>query len=161
MKTYITEFGNNFVRRSFELPDYCENGLITISTDFHRYLREFCQPLRGDGNDGNWLVGGSFVKFKLYFDGKLIGIGPFRPIKDGTRVEHVFKLKNLKKGKHFIAVAYRGEKHGINVEFTSDVLDFNCDESWKILNANTFYVPICFKHPNINGYFKGVLGFFV
>ena len=80
MKNYIAGLGNNFVRRSFELPDDCENGLITISADFHRYLREFCQPLRGDGNDGNWLVVWSFLMFRLYFDGKLIGIGPFRPL---------------------------------------------------------------------------------
>ena len=158
MKNYITELGNNFVRRSFELPDDSENGLITISADFHRYLREFCQPLRGDGNDGNWLVGGSFIKFRLYFDGKLIGIGPFRPIKDGTRVEHAFKLRNLKKGKHVIAVAYRGENHGINVEFSSDMLELSTDKSWKIFNANMVYAPICFRHPNINGYFKGDIG---
>ena len=158
MKSYITATGNNFVRKTFELSDDLQNVFITISADCQRYLRDYCLPLRGDGNDGNWLMGGSFVKFRLYLDGQLIGIGPFRAIMDGSRVEHAFTVENLKKGWHIIAVAYRGEQNGINVEFSSASLNFTCDESWKIYNADRFYSPICFKHPNITGYFKGDVG---
>lgn len=158
MRNYITAIGNNFVRKTFELTDNSHNSLITVSTDCQRYLREYCLPLQGDGNDGNWLMGGSFVKFRLYLDGNLIGIGPFRAIQDGNRVEHAFAIGNLEKGKHVIAVSYRGEQDGINVEFSSDSFNFTCDESWKIYNTDRFYSPICFRHPNINGYFKGDIG---
>jgi len=158
MRSCISALGNNFVRKAFDLPDDCGTARIAISADPHRYIREFCQPLRRDGNDGNWLVGGSFVKFRLYFDGRLIGIGPFRAIRDGNRVEHVFGLGRLGRGRHVIAVAYRGEGRGIHVECSVGGRRLRCDGSWKIFNADAFYAPICRRHPNIHGYFKGDIG---
>ena len=158
MKTHLSLRGNHFARKTFELADACDRAEITISADPQRYLREFCLPLRGDGNDGNWLMGGSFVKFRLFFDGELLGIGPFRAIRDGFRVEHSFSARGLAPGRHVLAVAFRGERDGIAVEFSAPGLRFGIDPSWKVYDANRVYMPICWKHPNIAGHFKGDVG---
>ena len=155
-ETFIKSIGNIFARREFELKAPVSNATVSIIADRHSYLREKCLKINNDGTDANWLVGGSFLKFRLYCDGKLIGIGPFRAQNDNAFVRHTFTLPKLSAGKHVLSLIFRGEKYGINIE--SVQLDISADEQWKLLSVNDFYRSICYEFPHINGYYKGDCG---
>ena len=71
--------GNWFLRTAFTADG---NGVpaVKISADPHDYQKTFCMSLRksGDGKhkyDGDWLLGNSYVKFRVFLDGKFIGSG--------------------------------------------------------------------------------------
>ena len=115
-KTFINSIGNVFARREFELESPVRDVSVSIIADRHSYLRDKCLKIRNDGTDANWLVGGSFLKFKLYCDGRLIGTGPFRAQNDAAFVRHTFNLPELNAGKHVLSLIFRGEKYGINIE---------------------------------------------
>lgn len=155
-KTFINSTGNIFARREFEIQTPVKNPTVSIIADRHSYLREKCLKINNDGTDANWLVGGSFLKFKLYCDGRLIGVGPFRAQNDDALVRHTFTLPELEAGKHVLSLIFRGEKLGINIE--CEELDIFSDEQWKLLNVNDFYRPICYEFPHITGYYKGDIG---
>ena len=155
-KTFINSIGNIFARRKFEIITPVTGACVSIIADRHSYLRDKCLKINNDGTDANWLVGGSFLKFKLYCDGNLIGIGPFRAQNDNAYVRHTFILPDLTPGKHVISLIFRGEKYGINIE--SEQLDINIDSNWKVLNVNDLYRPICYEFPHITGYYKGDIG---
>ena len=155
-KTFINKTGNAFARREFELFAPVRNAAVCIIADRHSYLRQYCLKVRNDGTDANWLVGGSFLKFRLYCDGKLIGTGPFRAQNDEALVRHTFTLPELSEGKHVLALIFRGEKYGINIE--CDALGISPDSQWKTLNVNEIYRPVCYEFPNVTGYYKGDIG---
>ena len=155
-KTFIKHFGNNFTRREFEIKTLVNDACVSIIADRHSYLREKCLKINNDGTDANWLVGGSFLKFKLYCDGKLIGTGPFRAQKDNAHVRHTFPLPELSPGKHVLSIIFRGEKLGISIE--CEKLGIFADSQWKCMNANDYYRPVCYEYPNITGYYKGDIG---
>ncbi len=155
-KTFINSIGNVFARREFELESPVRDASVSIIADRHSYLRDKCLKIRNDGTDANWLVGGSFLKFKLYCDGRLIGTGPFRAQNDAAFVRHTFNLPELNAGKHVLSLIFRGEKYGINIE--CEKLEILSDEKWKILNVNDYYRPVCYEFPQITGYYKGDIG---
>ena len=155
-KTFINSIGNIFARREFEITTPVKEASVSIIADRHSFLREKCLKIRNDGTDANWLVGGSFLKFKLYCDGRLIGTGPFRAQNDAAFVRHTFNLPELNAGKHVLSLIFRGEKYGINIE--SEQLDINTDSNWKVLNVNDLYRPVCYEFPHITGYYKGDIG---
>ena len=155
-KTFINSIGNIFARREFEITTPVSGARVSITADRHAYLREKCLKINNDGTDANWLIGGSFLKFKLYCDGKLIGTGPFRAQNDRAYVCHTFVLPDLLPGKHILALIFRGEKYGINIE--CEMLNITADNQWKILNVNDYYRPICYEFPQITGYYKGDIG---
>ena len=150
MNNNIINFGCCFLRRVFK----CERKIsINIFADRQSYIRKYCMPMRGDGNDGNWLLAGSFVKFRIWIDGNLIGIGPFRAIDDKRTVKHEFKLE-LAPGNHIIAIAYRGNGEGLGVQ----IKGAEFISSWKYFDANNIYMPINLRKPAVDGYFKGDVG---
>ncbi len=127
--------------------------------DAHSYVMDHCQKLRKDGKDGIWLLGGSFVKFRLFWDGKLIGAGPFRSITTNKMVEHIFELEKISCGFHTLALMIRGEKLGVAVEVHADGVQHSDSSSgFRTLNANEIYSPVCWEKPGINSYFKGDVG---
>ncbi|MBQ7404052.1 MAG: family 78 glycoside hydrolase catalytic domain [Lentisphaeria bacterium] len=155
-KTFIQAIGSTLAGREFELKTSVSNAKISIISDRHSYLRDKCLKINNDGTDANWLIGGSFLKFKLYCDGKLIGTGPFRAQNDNALVRHTFSLPELCAGRHVLSLIFRGETYGINIE--SESLGIYADEHWKILNVNDVYRPVCYEFPNVTGYYKGDIG---
>ncbi|MBE6372911.1 MAG: hypothetical protein E7055_12675 [Lentisphaerae bacterium] len=150
-QTWISVSGNHFLRTTFSLS---EPGQITlrITGEPHTYQKSYCQALRKDGHDGNWLMGGSFIKFRIWIDGRYVGCGPLRAAETGVCVRHTFDLGELPPGKHTLAVACRGERCGICVELPVK------NTVWKTFRADDFYSPVCWKQPNVFGYFKGDIG---
>ncbi len=144
--------GNWFVRNTVVAGT---NGDLTvkISADPHDYQKTFCMKLRFGGYDGDWLLGNSYVKFRVWFDGKFIGCGPFRTLVNGNRMEHTFTIRNVTPGKHTLAIASRCDHQGLSV-------DIGGAESgeWKCFESNNFYAPICWEFPAVYGYFKGDIG---
>ncbi len=155
MKEYIGCPGTWFLRRVFSLRTEAP-AILRISGDPQRYLKEFCLPLRGDGHDGDWLMGGSFLKFRVWVDGVLIGCGPFRSATDGVRVEHEFMTEKLTAGPHVLAIVFRSEENGISAEMESS--GGITLSPWKIRPGGAHFASGCPRHPNLHGYFKGDIG---
>lgn len=155
---FIGGHGNKFCRRVFHLPRRVVSAVVKITADPHSYAMESWQlPPDGDANN---LLGGSFIKFRLFLDGRLLGIGPFRAIVDGNSVEHSFKVGHLSPGNHVIAVISRGEKHGFALELTAryedgSVFELDSSQGFREIDANAIYEPVCWEKPNIYNYFKG------
>lgn len=152
--------GNMFCRKEFTIPADAKSITIKLAADPHSYARYSWLPFRGDGNDGNWLLGGSFIKFRLFLDGELLGLGPFRPLQDGVGVLHTFTRQNLPSGPHVIGVFSRGEKNGFALELRAELTNgesyfISSDSSWHELPANDIYNPVCWDKPNIDNFFKG------
>lgn len=150
-QNWIAVTGNGFIRQTFQLSG-SRRIAVGITGEPHTYQKAFCQRLRKDGHDGNWLMGGSFIKFKVWIDGRYVGCGPLRAIETGVCIRHTFDLGELAPGRHTLAVACRGERHGISIELPVE------DSSLKLFPADAFYSPVCWKQPEIYGYFKGDIG---
>ena len=129
---------------------------IKISADPHDYQKSFCMKIRYDRSgkyDGDWLLGNSYLKFRIYLDGKLVGCGPFRCLVNSKRMEHTFAFPNISKGKHTLAIIGRCDNQGLSIT------PINCTlGKWKIHCANDIYSPICWEFPAVYGYFKGDCG---
>ena len=145
--------GNWFLRTVFT-ADGKGVPSVKISADPHDYQKSFCMSLRpSDGKhkyDGDWLLGNSYLKFRVFLDGKFVGCGPFRSTIDSCRMEHTFTFPELAAGEHTLAVISRCDKEGLCVEAVNGTLG-----SWKIFDANSFFAPICWEFPAVYGYFKG------
>ena len=147
--------GNWFLRNSVTVTN---DGTVTvkISADPHDYQKYHCMKLRYDGSgkyDGDWLLGNSYVKFRIWFDGKFIGCGPFRAVIDGNRMEHTFAIPNVQAGKHTLAIACRCDSEGLAVEIPDAI-----SGEWKAFDANKYCSPICWDTPAVYGYYKGDCG---
>jgi shikimate kinase len=80
------------------------------SSDPHTYAIEHWQLLPSKYKYEQWLVGGSFIKYRIFANGTLAAVGPFRPIKDGVQVVHEYDVTSLlKSGPNSLAVLSRGE----------------------------------------------------
>lgn len=152
-REYIREVGTIFLRREYEFTakgDYT----IRVSADPHTYIRDCCQII----NQEHWLMGGTYIKYHIWLDGVYIGCGNERPVIDTDRVEHCFELKDVRPGKHLLAIAFRGEKQGLN----AGIYDAGGSElagyAWKFYNANMYDAHFCYRQQNICGYFKGDIG---
>ncbi len=137
-----------------------ENGVpaVKISADPHDYQKSFCMSLRksGDGKhkyDGDWLLGNSYVKFRVFLDGRFIGCGPFRSVIDGNRMEHTFSFDGIAPGEHTLAIISRCDGGGLSVEAVNGTLG-----KWKVFDANGIHAPICWEFPAVYGHFKGDAG---
>ena len=155
MKNCFQAFGTAFLRGHFNLQKDCDIK-IRISCDPTTYLKPYCMPRRGDGHDGGWLMGNSFIRFRLWFDGTFISCGPLRSSHDGDRIVHEFSLGTVSAGEHLSAVGFRGDRDGISIEIFAG--DQQIEPEWKIFDARLFYAPIPWKCPQMNGYFKGNIG---
>lgn len=151
MSEYILNTGCFFLRRHFISRG--RKVQIRIIADRQSYMRDYCLPVRGDGNDGLWQIAGSFVKFRLWVDGGFIGLGPFRALNDVATVRHCFTVE-LPPGEHLLAVAHRGNGEGLSIKLEN--ADFNSE--WKAFNAGNIYMPVNLRHPAVDGYFKGDVG---
>lgn len=159
---WIAGAGNVLSRIEFTLDTAPVSAKIWIVADPHSYAKEYWQRFRNDGHDGNWLLGGSFLKYRIFINGRLIGAGPARPLNDGVPAIHCFE-SDLRKGRNALGIFSRGEKKGIAV-FLEVILKDNrrfqlvSNSEWKELNINNCYSPICWERQNIDQFFKGCAG---
>ncbi len=159
MRYFIGGPGQKFCRREFETGPDTGPVTIAVTADAHSYVNAYCQKLRSDGNDGTWLMGGSFIKYHLFLDGKRLGIGPFRGIRSGERVEHVFPAGKLAPGRHAVACLIRAEQLGVAVEIRANgQVIADSASAFRQCSANDFLAPVCWTHPEISSYFKGDIG---
>ncbi len=159
MRYFIGGTGQKFCRREFEIAPGAGLVTVAVTADAHSYVNDYCQKLRHDGNDGNWLMGGSFIKYHLYVDGKRLGLGPFRGIRSGDRVEHVFPAGVLEPGIHTVACLMRGEKQGVAIEIRAGGrVIADSASGFRQWSANEFLAPVCWACPEVNSYFKGDIG---
>lgn len=159
---WIGGTGNVFCHKEFFLADEVSSAKIWIVADPHTYAKEYWQALRSDGHDGGWLLGGSFLKYRILVNGKLIGAGPARPVCDGIPAIHCFDVE-LRQGANVIGVFSRGEKKGFALcleatLFSGKKFHLYSNESWKTLNMDRCYSPVCWARQNIEQFFKGCAG---
>lgn len=162
---WIGGAGNVFLRKQFQLErlPYCAR--VYVIADTHSYSREYWMKSEASsGHEGNWLLGGSFIKYRLSINGRLIGIGPFRAIKDGFPVLHSFDVTSeLCCGDNAIGILSRGERKGCAIILEMMFADGKIRKvvsgsDWKMLDANDIYRPVCWEQPHIDQYFKGHAG---
>jgi alpha-L-rhamnosidase len=153
--------GQALCRHEFVLDDRPHRAILKIVADPHTYAIHHWQLLPTPYKYEQWLVGGSFLKYRLFANGELAAVGPFRPLDDGTPVVHEYDLTPfLHKGHNALAVLSRGEQKGFALS-----LDIVCADGsakrilsgpdWKQREANTIYRPVCWECQAIDQYFKG------
>ncbi|MCC6423076.1 MAG: family 78 glycoside hydrolase catalytic domain [Phycisphaerales bacterium] len=153
--------GQAFCRHEFDLPAHPTRATLKIIADPHTYAIHHWQILPSKYKYEQWLVGGSFIKYRLYANGQLAALGPFRPIEDGVPVLHQYDLTTLlNEGPNALAVLSRGEQKGFAL-----VLEVSCADGshhqirtgrhWKQLDANAVYRPVCWEQQSIDQFFKG------
>lgn len=159
--TWIGGPGNAFCRCEFTLTSDPVSAALKVVTDPHTYAIHHWQLLPSKYKYEQWLIGGSFIKYRIYANETLAAIGPFRPVEDGVPVLQQYNLTPLlKRGKNALAVLSRGERRGFAL-----VLEITCADGsrhtlrsgshWKQLDANTTYRPVCWEQQAIDQYFKG------
>ena len=90
-QTWISVTGNHFLRTNFTLSEP-EQITLRITGEPHTYQKSYCLALRKDGHDGNWLMGGSFIKFRIWIDGRYVGCGPLRAAETGVCVRYQVRI---------------------------------------------------------------------
>jgi hypothetical protein len=158
---WIGGAGNAFCRREF-----CVNGQPRLATlrvlaDPHSYAIKHWQILPSEFPYDNWLVGGSFLKFRVFLNGTAVAAGPFRAIEDGVPVMHEFDVTgHLTEGANAMAVLSRGEKKGfaLSLRIESEdgsVQEIQTDAAWKQYDANGVYRTVCWEVPGVDQFAKG------
>lgn len=153
--------GQCFCRHEFSLPAPVRSATLRVIADPHTYAIHHWQLLPSKYKYEQWLVGGSFIKYRIFANGTLAALGPFRPITDGTPVLHAYDLSALlRQGPNTIAILSRGEEKGFAL-----VLDIACSDGshhtirsgnhWKQLDAGPVYRPVCWEQQALDQFFKG------
>ena len=152
--------GNVFCRHVFTVEKKIAWARLLILADPHSYAKDrWMQHV-----EGNLLLGGSFIKYRLFVNGLRIGAGPFRSIVDGKPVLHCFDLtKIICPGKNVLGVISRGERKGFALVMEVKFVDGSqritvSGKDFQVLNVNDIYRPVCWEQPNIDQFFKGCAG---
>lgn len=109
----------------------------------------------------HWLLGGSFVKYRLFVNDSLAAVGPFRPLIDGMPVLQEYDVTDhLVTGCNVLAMVSRGERKGFSLVLEVEGMDGRMHEvrssiSWRQREANSFYRPVCWECPAIDNSAKG------
>ncbi len=156
--------GHTLNRKLFEIDKPLKKATVAIVADPHTYARESWMRVPGEPDSGNWLLGGSFFKYRVFVNGELAGVGPFRSIQTPNSVLHHFDVTGLlREGANVLGVFSRGERHGfgcrLELEFTDGSRrELISDSSWKQLAINDVYSPVCWFRQSISQDFKGGAG---
>jgi len=155
--------GNTLNRKSFNLARKPIGAQLKIVADSHTFAWEgWMKPENPVSR--NWLLGGSFIKYRIFVNGKAIGIGPFRSVNDGNNVLHTFDVSDqLQTGENVLGVFSRGERLGFACILELDYADGSqekivSDSGWKQLNINAVYNPVCWHRQYLSQDFKGGAG---
>ncbi len=96
-----------FCRREFALRGTPARATLRVLADPHSYAIKHWQILPSKHPYDNWLVGGSFLKFRVFLNGTQVAVGPFRPLQDGVPVLHEFDVtEHLGDGANALAVLF-------------------------------------------------------
>jgi len=161
---WIGGAGNAFCRHVFTAEGKIESARLLILTDPHSYASQYWQNTNGDLEPEGWFLGGSFLKYRLFVNGRQIGAGPVRSIKDNVPVLQSYDcIEDIKSGKNVIGVISRGEKKGfalcLELKYANGLSEkIISDATWQQLNANDIYCPVCWEHQNVSNFYKGSPG---
>jgi len=153
--------GNAFCRREFFAASRPRSATLRIVADPHSYAIKHWQILDSRFQHENWLVGGSFVKYRVFVNGTLAAVGPFRPLEDGTPVLQEYDVTALVgQGVNVLAVLSRGEDKGFALILEMESADgqrqvVSSSAEWRQCNANDVYRPVCWECPAIDQWVKG------
>ena len=153
--------GNTLNRKTFTLPRRPRSATLRITADTHHYAREYWMKTADNPDPGNWLLGGSFLKFRIFVNGALVGAGPFRAIRNGNCVVHNFDLLPfLREGENVLGIFARGEEKGFALRLELDWQDGTreavlSDNTWKSRNADRIYRTVCWERQAMSQMFKG------
>lgn len=156
--------GNAFCRHEFTLGAPIRSATLKVVADPHSYAIVHWQILPTPYKYEQWLVGGSFVKYRVFVNNALAAVGPFRALEDGTPVVQTYDVApSLRKGRNALAVLSRGEQKGFALCLDIVYIDGTHQRilsgpGWKQRDANTVYRPVCWETPAIDQYFKGSPG---
>jgi alpha-L-rhamnosidase len=126
--------GNCFCRKSFDLIQSPQSAKVYIAADPHTY----------NGN-GSWMLENSFLKYRLFLNGKQFAAGPFRPVENDTPVLHEYDItKLMKTGNNVFGVISRGNLKGVALVLEIKQADgknllIRSDGQWKQLNDNAVF----------------------
>ena len=160
---WIGGAGNRFCRRTFVLTEKPVSGRLQVWADPHSYARDFwmCKP---DDCGVTWLLGGSFLKYRLWLNGEAVGAGPFRSVGPGMAVLHEFEVgATMRAGRNVLGAICRGEKRGVGMKLIMTFADGHretlvTDSEWRMLDGNAIFRPICWEWQNLEQHFKGFTG---
>ncbi len=153
--------GNMFCRREFQLERPVAAATLRIVADPHSYA--WPQWMEQPGGVHNWLLAGSFLKYRIFLNGTPVGAGPMRPVVSGNAAEAVFEVGPLLcGGDNVLGVISRGERYGFALSLEIRHADGTCaavvsDSSWRQLPGNDIYSPVCWSRPGIS-FSKGSAG---
>lgn len=153
--------GNVFCRTEIFLKERPRKAILSVLADPHTYAIEHWQILPTPYPYDNWLVGGSFLKFRFFINSEQVGAGPFRPLIDGVPVLHeVDVTEYMTEGANALAVLSRGELKGFAAALTLENEDgfltrIRTGEGWKQADANSVYRTVCWEQPAIEQFAKG------
>lgn len=152
--SYIGGPGNTFLRREFRLGQPVEKAELRITADPHSYA--WPQWMEQPDCVHNWLLAGSFLKYRLFLNETPVGAGPMRPVVSGNVSESVFDVSALLRlGANVLGVISRAERYGVSIVLDLRLADGSrrklvSDHDWKLLPANDIYSPVCWEKPGIS-----------
>ena len=153
--------GNAFCRKEFQVEVRPRRAILRVLADPHTYAIRHWQILPSKYPYDNWLVGGSFLKFRVFINGKQVAVGPFRSLQDGVPVLHEFDVTDqVTEGANVVAVLSRGESKGFAISLQiireNGLTQEICTGSdWKQMDANPVYRTVCWEVPAIEQFAKG------
>lgn len=152
--------GNVFCRQEFEVDDRPNQGTLNVLADPHSYAITHWQSLPSKYPYDNWLVGGSFLKYRVFINGVLAAVGPFRSIKDGVPALMQHDVSPLlRPGTNVLAVVSRGEARGfalsLELGFGTERRTIRSSSTWRQRDANSVFRPVCWECPAIDQFSKG------
>lgn len=159
--SYIGGPGNQFCRKVFNVRKHLKSATVWITADPHSYLWKDWMRVE---YEHNWLMAGSFLKYRLFVNSTQVGAGPARPIVDAHAVEHRFDVTAaLVEGRNVIGVISRGERYGFALRLELEYRDGKTRRlvtgaDWKTFPANDVFAPYCWFHPGLGGFQKGSSG---
>ena len=160
MMNYIGGAGNSFCRKSFSIDRTVAEAILTVAADPHTYLWPSWMEVE---HEHNWLLAGSFLKYRVFLNSAPAAVGPFRPVRDGRAVAERYDVTGLlRQGENVLAVQSRGEKYGFALTLELTFSDGSrqtvaTGPGWKRQNANDFCNPVCWWHPAL-GMSRGTFG---
>jgi len=153
--------GNTFCRQEFFLASLPRAATLRVVADPHSYAITDWQILPSKYPYDNQLLGGSFVKYRVFLNGVLVAAGPFRSLQDGVPLLMECEVAAcLRCGPNVIAVHSRGEARGFALALTMEDEEGDCStigssQEWRQREANTVYRSICWERPGLDQFAKG------
>lgn len=158
---WIGGLGNAFCRQEFVLQARPSAATLRMVADPHSYAIKDWQILPSKFPYDNQLLGGSFVKYRVFLNGVLAAAGPFRSLQDGVPLLMEYEVAAcLKRGPNVVAVHSRGEAKGFALALTikdgeGNSSTIHSSQDWRQREANTIYRPICWERPGLDQSAKG------